>query len=226
MDRKLIAWARAVKERDRGGRLGVSGCGGGVGGGLKACAAGGARRRSAGPPRLWFFTDSYRGPDPIPVVARLPVGLAGVVVRHDMSPDRAIIAARLARICRSRRLAIVVAADWRMADRLGAGLHLRGGYRCRASLRKGRVVTSSAHSVPDLRRAAAAGAGVVFLSPAFATASHPGSPCLGPIRWGLFVRRARMRGQVRVFALGGVTGGNVRRLPAFCGGVAAIGALA
>ena len=66
-----------------------------------------------------------------------------------------------------------------MADRLGAGLHLRGGYRCRASPPNGRVVTSSAHSIPELRRAAAAGAGVVFLSPAFATASHVGSRCLG-----------------------------------------------
>src|SRR5690349_3294328 len=128
MDRRLLAWARA-----------------------------GHRRGSTVPP-LWLFTDSLRLPDPRPAVARLPRGLAGVVFRHDEHPDRAALGRDLARICRARRLALVVSGDARLAAALHAGVHLRGGrwpghQRLRRSL-----ITSSAHGVADLRRAYRAGA--------------------------------------------------------------------
>ena len=72
---------------------------------------------------LWLFTDMVRLPDPFAAVSRLPRG-AGVVLRDDRDADR------LARLCRARGLALVVAGDARLAARLGAGLHLRDG-RCR-----------------------------------------------------------------------------------------------
>ena len=57
----------------------------------------------------------------------LPRGLAGVVLRHDGEPGRAALGRELAEICRSRRLALVVAGDVRLAAALGAGVHLRAG---------------------------------------------------------------------------------------------------
>ena len=66
----------------------VSGCRRGAGSGLTASGAGGMggpRSRSAGPPRLWFFTDLYRCRSD-PGGGAVAVGLAGVVLRHDMSP--------------------------------------------------------------------------------------------------------------------------------------------
>jgi thiamine-phosphate pyrophosphorylase len=160
--------------------------------------------------------------DPLAAAARLPRGLAGVVLRHDNEPGRARLGRALARICRTRRLALVVAGDARLAAALGAGIHLRGG-RWPGLVRLHRSpVTSSAHSLPELRRAARAGAALVFLSPAFATASHPDAAAVGPVRWAALAGRVRLP----VLALGGITGASVRRLPRhLCRGAGAIGAL-
>ncbi|HEX5326878.1 MAG TPA: thiamine phosphate synthase [Acetobacteraceae bacterium] len=175
---------------------------------------------------LWLFTDSTRLPNPRPAAHHLPIGLAGVVLRHDDAPDRAALGRDLARICRARRLTLVLAGDARLAATLGAGIHLRGGRWLGPLRARHRPLTSSAHSIPELRRAARAGARVVFLSPAFATASHPNLPVLGPVRWAAVLRQARIPAAVAVLALGGITGANVRRLPRSCAGVGAIAALA
>jgi len=173
-------------------------------------------------PPLWLFTDARRLADPLAAVARLPRGLGGVVLRHDNEPGRAALGRAVARICRARRLVLVVAGDVRLAAALGAGVHLRGG-RWPGVVRPRRgPVTSSAHSLGELRRAARAGAGLAFLGPVFATASHPGVVVMGPVRWAALARRARLP----VLALGGVTGDSARRLPThLCGGAGAIGAL-
>jgi thiamine-phosphate pyrophosphorylase len=192
VDAKLLVWARAAAARNKG------------------------------LPPLWLFTDSRRLPDPLPSVARLPRGLAGVVFRHDDHPDRERLGRDLARICRARRLALVVAGDTRLAAALRAGVHLRGG-RWPGPLRVGGLVTSSAHGQADLRRAARSGARLAFLAPVFATDSHPGAPSLGVARWSGLVLSA----PIAVAALGGITGASVRRLPpGLCRGVGAIGALA
>ncbi len=201
MDAKLLAWARAEASR---------------------------RNRTPGLPPLWLFTDARRVADPRPVVARLPKGLAGVVLRHDGEPARAALGRDLARLCRARRLRLVVAGDPRLAAALGAGMHLRGGRwpagaPVLARRRRGVLMTSSAHSLAELRRAAWAGADLAFLSPAFATRSHPGAAALGPLRWGRLARGAALP----VAALGGIGGASVLRLPrGLCCGAGAIDALA
>jgi thiamine-phosphate pyrophosphorylase len=180
------------------------------------------RARLGGIPVLWLFTDTRRLPDPLPAAALLPRGIAGVVLRHDDHPRRAAIGRDLARICRARRLTLVVAGDPRLAASLGVGMHLRGG-RWPSPLRPRGLTTSSAHNAADLRRAERAGATLAFLSPAFPTASHPGEPALGAARWARLARAARLP----VAALGGIDGASVGRLPArFCRAVGAIGALA
>jgi thiamine-phosphate pyrophosphorylase len=169
-------------------------------------------------PRLWLFTDQFRLADPRASVARLPRGRAGVVLRHDHDPARADLGRDLARICRTRRLVLVVAGDARLAAALKAGIHLRGGH-WPGPTRTDRVVTSSAHSIPDLLRARRAGAKLIFLSPAFPTASHAGAPALGPLRWATMARHPTA-------ALGGVDGDTVKRLPSRrLQAVGAIGAL-
>ena len=173
-------------------------------------------------PRLWLFTDHLRLPDPRASVAGLPRGKAGVVLRHDHDPARAALGRDLARICRARRLLLVVAGDARLAAALKAGVHLRGG-RWPGPIRPQGVATSSAHSIQDMIRARRAGAGLVFLSPAFPTASHAGAPGLGPLRWAAMARYAA---PLPLAALGGVDGGSVKRLPSkLLRAVGAIGAL-
>jgi thiamine-phosphate pyrophosphorylase len=192
MDRRLLAWAYA------------------------------SRRRQSKLPRLWLFTDARRLPDPRPSVARLPRGLAGVVLRHDGEPGRAALGHDLARICRARRLTLVVAGDTRLAAALGAGVHLRAG-RWPSVLRRRGLISSSAHGLTDLLRARRAGASLAFLSPAFPTLSHPDVSALGPVRWTRLARSVRMP----VAALGGVDSASIRRLPRRdCTAAGAIGALA
>jgi thiamine-phosphate pyrophosphorylase len=65
----------------------------------------------------------------------------------------------------------------------------------------------------QLRAAERAGVDLIFLSPLFATRSHPGARPLGPFRFAAIARRASMP----VMALGGVHprhSGAIRRLGA------------
>ena len=151
------------------------------------------------------------------LVAGLPVGLCGVVFRHDGIADREALGRRLAKICRARRNVLVVAGDPKLAARLRAGLHLRGG-RGRG---KGGLVTSSAHNLMELSRARRAGARIIFCSPVFATSSHPGARGLGALG---FARLARHAGGAKAYALGGVDGVTIRRLGKDCAGAGAIDA--
>ncbi len=191
-------------------------------------------------PVLWLFTDAARLPDPLPAIARLPKGLCGVVFRQD---DPALLA-QVARLCRERRVALVVAggADHRppgsgfspvgsaprgavthaAASGLGVGVHLRGGARTGWRRHDG-LVTSSAHNVIEVRRAARAGAQIIFISPAFATASHPGEPALGAVRWNFLARHC---GAAFAYALGGLDGRKITALAGSCCGAAGISALA
>jgi len=191
MDTKLVAWARAVKAR-YGGRV----------------------------PTLWLFTDGSRLADPVVAARRLPPGIAGIVLRDDSRPDRQALAKALSLVCRQRRLTLSVAGDWRLAASVGAGVHLRAGRRPGGMPRDMPVLTSSAHGVAEGLRARRAGAGTIFLSPVFATESHPGATPLGQVRMGLAARRFG-----GAAALGGIDGRSVRLLPHSCRAIGAISAL-
>jgi thiamine-phosphate pyrophosphorylase len=168
-------------------------------------------------PRLWLVTDALRLPDPLPAAANLPPGSA--VLARDLAP--AVLRA-VARLARRRRLVLLVAGDGRLALALGAGLHLPErrptsgllaflAARRRYSLLRGALLSVAAHGVAGLARARRLRADAVVLSPAFATASHPGAPGLGPLRWGALAVRASRR--LAVVALGGIAAGTVARLP-------------
>jgi thiamine-phosphate pyrophosphorylase len=137
------------------------------------------------------MTDERIGDALWPALARLPRG-AGVVFRHYGLPlaERKRLFARVRRIARARGLVLVRAGQ----DRLGRedGTHNAAGRGLR---------TRSAHSRNDAIAAQRAGADAVFVSPVFATRSHPGASALGRVRLGLLVRGLK----VPVIALGGIT---------------------
>ncbi len=164
-------------------------------------------------PVVWVFSDAARLPDPCAVIARLPPGLCGVVLRD---PPSAGFAERVARACRARRVALVIAGNRRLAARLGVGAHLRATDNDRVYAAGKGLCTASAHNLAELRRAKRAGVHLVFLSPLWPTQSHPGAPALGPRGWVALARRSR----VPVAALGGI--GADRGLPRAACGLAAI----
>ncbi|HQT63081.1 MAG: thiamine phosphate synthase [Acidocella sp. 20-57-95] len=192
MDQGLLSWARQVKQRQKNAL-----------------------------PVLWLFTDAPTLPDPLPSIAKLPKGLCGVVFRHDAAPNRLPLGLRIAQLCKARRLALVVAGDARLAARLHAGVHLRGG-RWPGHVRTPGLRTASAHNVPEIMSARRAQAGVIFISPAFATASHPGAKGLGGYGWRTLARQARPQ---KAYGLGGISGQRVKSLGPLCYGAASIRAL-
>jgi thiamine-phosphate pyrophosphorylase len=191
MDQQLISLARAVKRRHR-----------------------------AAHPTLWLFTEADCHPDLAALITRLPRDIAGVVFRHDGEPNRAGLAHRIARICSTRRIMLVLAGDWRLAAACRAGLHLRGGTALRTTYR-GAITTASVHDRAELVVARRTRVDLIFISPAFATSSHPGAPALGPVRWAALARHSGLP----AIALGGITGRNLRRMGRHCAGAGAIGAM-
>lgn len=173
-------------------------------------------------PPLVLMTDDDRLPDPLRAVRALPRG-SMVIVRARQDERRRALARALRPLAQARGLFLLIAGDVALALALGAdGVHLpesrigeAAGLRAHHRL----LITSSAHSFASLRRAAYVDA--LLLSPVFPTASHPGRPCLGPLRAGAIARVTA----VPVYALGGVTADNAGRLCGFSG-IAAIGALA
>jgi thiamine-phosphate pyrophosphorylase len=147
-------------------------------------------------PRLWLMTDERQGEGLWEALERLPAG-SGVVFRHYSLPaaERRKLFDRVRRLARRRRLLLLAGGRLR-----GDGTH--GG--------RGRGLRSaSAHDLRELKSAERSGAKLVFLSPAFATRSHPRAPALGPVRFGLIAGQAR----VPVIALGGMDARKARRLP-------------
>ena len=166
---------------------------------------------------LVLMTDD-RDADWTEAACRLPRGSLAVVRARDAARRRAL-AERLHGI-----VPLLIADDPALAEETGAaGLHLPE-VRMREALHwRARhsdwIITSSAHSLAALMRAGPLDA--VFLSPVFATASHPGASCLTPARAALIAARA----PVPVYALGGVTPANAGRIAPAFSGIAAIGAL-
>jgi thiamine-phosphate pyrophosphorylase len=139
-------------------------------------------------PRLWLMTDERQGDGLMAAVARLPAG-AGIVFRH-YSLDEARRRALFDRVRRAHAGMILLAGQ---AAAWGAdGSHGRGpgaGFR-----------SAPAHDLAGIRAAEAAGASLVFLSPVFATRSHPGRTPLGPDQFRALAGAARLP----VIALGGM----------------------
>jgi len=164
-----------------------------------------------GKPSLWLFSDPQRLPDPAKLLAALPPG-SGVVFRPYGLKDAEAIGRRLRRLTSRLGQILLVAGDARLARRLGAdGLHLPE-HALLSPRRDGLpAVTAAAHGMTAINRAARAGVKGVFISPVFATASHPGAAGLGPLRFAALLRAARRRG-LEVYALGGIDAVSWRRL--------------
>jgi thiamine-phosphate pyrophosphorylase len=148
-------------------------------------------------PRLWLMTDERQGEALLPAIARLPRG-AGIVFRHySLAPaDRRALWERVRTAARGRGLTLVVAGS---ALPGADGAHNRA---CRG------LRTASAHSLREIRAAERAGAHLIFLSPVYATRSHPGAPPLGPRRFALLAHQAKLP----VIALGGMDAQKARTL--------------
>jgi thiamine-phosphate pyrophosphorylase len=177
-------------------------------------------------PSLVLLTDDERLPDPLRAADALPRG-GMIVIRARDSRRRTELAVSLAKIAFRRELVLLIADDPELAASLGVhGAHFpetRAGEIAHWHARRPHwLITASAHSLRACARAAHCGADAVFLSPIFATKSHPGHATITPIRLRLIAQLV----PVSLYALGGIDGHNAARLRrAKLAGLAAIGAL-
>jgi thiamine-phosphate pyrophosphorylase len=166
---------------------------------------------------LVLMTDDRKA-DWAGVAARLPRGSV-VVVRARDAKRRAALAETLRGIA-----SLLIADDPALAQKIGAaGLHLPEARMKQAHHWRLRhpnwIITSSAHSLSAMMHAHALDA--VFLSPVFATTSHPDTHALNPARAAFIAAAA----PVPVYALGGVTARNASLLAPAFSGIAAVGSL-
>lgn len=171
-------------------------------------------------PELWLMTDERQGDRLWPALKALPRG-SGVIVRHyslGQKARRALIA-RVRMIARARRLTLIVAGPAKLAQTAQAnGFHMRSSRIGPPTLLR----TVAVHDLTELRLAERIGADLIFLSPAFATESHPGARPMSRSRFGTLVRESR----IPVIALGGMDPHRGRSLKQFgIYGWAGIGAL-
>ena len=120
-------------------------------------------------PSIWLMTDRRMVRAPWQAIDRLPVG-GGVVLRHHDSDP--VYAARVAEQCRARGLMLAIAGDVALARLVDAAMvHNPDGAAGEF------IVSRSIHSAREARLAG--GADLLFVSPLFATRSHPGARPLG-----------------------------------------------
>ena len=166
-------------------------------------------------PSVWLMTDERMGDRLWDALLRLPPG-AGIVFRHHATERQArrTLFERVRKIARRRRLTLLLAGQPR--DAIGWRADGAHGNRKVGGL----LHSSSAHDYRELVRAVRSGADLVFLSPVFATRSHPGARTLGRIRFRSLGRNC----PIPVIALGGMDSRRAKGLCAY--GWAAIDAWA
>jgi thiamine-phosphate pyrophosphorylase len=158
-------------------------------------------------PKIWLMTDERMGDGVLSAVAQLRPG-SGIVFRHYslVAPQRRELFDQVRKIARRRRLILILAGSENLARSWKArGAH--GPPRHRSTLLR----TIPVHDVRDVIAANRAKADAIFLSPVYATRSHPGQLPLGRVRFGQLARQAR----TPVIALGGMTKARARSMAVF-----------
>ncbi|WP_242196466.1 thiamine phosphate synthase [Sphingomonas hankookensis] len=145
------------------------------------------RRRHPLPTR-WLMTDERLGEALPAVVAQLPRG-SGVVFRHYATPagERRRLFEQVRRIARARALVLLVA---------GPAFPGANGVHGRTARNATGLATRPVHSMRERIAAEQAGVDAIFVSPVFATRSHPGAPALGRVRFQGLIRGARVPGLI------------------------------
>lgn len=153
------------------------------------------------------MTDERLGDTLWMAIDRLPRG-SGIIVR-DYARTFAARAALFGRI-RRRAVAgghIVIRAGPQRLGRGEAGVHGRDAKRAPG------LKSWPAHNRREVVAGIRAGAAVIFISPVFATRSHPGGRALGPMRAAAMIRPMPRASRRPVFiALGGMNAARFKRL--------------
>ena len=155
-------------------------------------------------PRLWLMTDARNDAGLERAIGRLPRG-AGIVFRHyHLDPaERQVRLHEVRRLAKRHGLLLFAADAPRPVDI--DGIHLR---RRERRTDWTRPHSAAVHDVREWRHALARRVDLIFLSPVFATRSHPGARAM-PLS---LTKRLIAASPCPVILLGGMTAGRFRRL--------------
>jgi thiamine-phosphate pyrophosphorylase len=162
-----------------------------------------ARKSKQELPKLWLITDERMGGALIPSLLDLPKG-SGVVFRHYGLPpeERRALFESVRRLAKARRLILSLAGCPRLARAWRAdGSHGRHHG----------ALTVPVHTAPECVAAERCGGSLLFLSPVFATKSHPGARTFGRVKFGALTLGRKKP----VIALGGMTKQRAETLKVF-----------
>ena len=157
-------------------------------------------KRHSSLPRIWLMTDERLGDALFAAIQALPRG-SGIVFRHYATPavQRRQLFDQVRRLARTRRLMVILAGPPHQAQAWRAdGSH--GRHRG--------AMTAPVHTLAELNAAQKAGAKLLFLSPVFATRSHPDARPLGRQRFAALCQKTHLP----VIALGGMTAARFKRI--------------
>jgi len=166
-------------------------------------------------PALIFMTDAKRLSDPTSLIPHLPKNSA-LIVRHFSRNQKEQIIIKIKKLCRKHKVKLLVSDDLQLAlkHRLD-GVHfpeksVKKIAACGQFIRPKAtfLATGACHCLPALKQAEKAQLDGIFLSPVFATQSHPNSPFLGSVRFNAWLSQTD-RG---VYGLGGINKKNAIRL--------------
>ncbi|CAN5561608.1 hypothetical protein BH10PSE14_BH10PSE14_33890 [soil metagenome] len=155
-------------------------------------------RRADALPTIWLITDERLGDALWPAIMALPRG-AGVVFRHygTNAATRRSLFLRIRRIAHRRGLVLIRAGTSRLPGEHGVHNITGRGLR-----------SAAVHSVREGIAARRRGADLVFISPVYATRTHPGAATLGALRAATIARSVALP----AIALGGMDAQRFRRL--------------
>lgn len=157
-------------------------------------------------PLVWLLSDARNDAGLVAALATLPRG-SGFVFRHYhlTAEARRERFAQLAWIARDHGHTVVLSANPAIVRDWGAdGIYGSGAL----DPAPGTLRLATAHDAAELQTAIAAKADGVFLSPVFATRSHPDTATLGALGFGVLAQQS----PVPVIALGGMTAERARMI--------------
>ena len=162
-------------------------------------------------PAIWLLSDARNDSGLEAALAKLP-RRSGFIFRHyHLDPKlRRERFRTLSAIARKHGHLVVLSDEAALARRWGAeGIYgAPGRIRRAGGSSVGFLHLATAHNLPEIVASQRAGADAVLISPIFATRSHEDAKTLGPVRFGLLARKAR----IPVIALGGMDAGKAKRL--------------
>jgi len=173
-------------------------------------------RKFSHPP--FFFTDLSKVCDYEKIIEKLPKNSAIIIREYNLDKNsREIFARRISQLARAKSLKIIVGKDFDLAKKIKAhGVHFSDHDKLplkflKKNQPKNFIFSFACHNLKSFLKAQKLRPDVIFISPIFATTSHPNGKNIGIRNLSKIIRNHKNKKQILV-ALGGINSHNIKML--------------